>query len=68
MSWLNHPDAIPITMGLGWVWEQLWPNLVANIVWAIPLAWLQHRRLKHHNSTMVDKLFDRIKSETEDRP
>lgn len=32
---------------LWWAWLQIWPNLVANVIW-VPLAWAHHMLMKRH--------------------
>ena len=37
---------------VGYVLQQLWPNLAANVIW-VPLAWIHHR--------MMNKKLEEVK-------
>jgi hypothetical protein len=33
------------------VWDEIWPNLAANVLW-VPLAWVHHVLIKRHINRM----------------
>lgn len=42
-------------MNLPQVWDAVWPNLLANVLW-VPLAWGHHRLMKRHVGRVINEI------------
>lgn len=37
-------------------WDAVWPNLLASVIWTIPVLFVQYWRLKYHHIRVIDEL------------